>query len=140
MEKRFWVFPEYFDAMREAIRLRYSLSPYIYGAARETYDTGISMCRPLYYEYPEAENAYTWDQEFLFGPDILATVIDCPADKVTGLARRRMWFPEGDDWYDVSAGTLLKGGSEWELSYTKDENPWYIRAGAIIPMAPEREE
>ena len=137
MEKRFWVFPEYFDAMREAIRLRYSLSPYIYGAARETYDTGISMCRPLYYEYPEAENAYTWDQEFLFGPDILATVIDCPADKVTGLARRRMWFPEGDDWYDVSAGTLLKGGSEWELSYTKDENPWYIRAGAIIPMAPE---
>lgn len=32
------------------------------------------------------------------------------------------------DWNDES---------EWELSYTKDENPWYIRAGAIIPMAPE---
>lgn len=138
MEKRFWVFPEYFDAMRDAIRLRYSLSPYIYGAARESYDTGISICRPLYYDYPEAENAYTWDQEFLFGPDILATVIDCPADKVTGLAPRRMWFPEGSDWYDVSTGTLFAGGNEKELRYTKDENPWFVRSGAIIPMAAEK--
>ncbi len=58
MEKRFWVFPDHFDAMRAAVRLRYDLSPYIYGAAREAYDTGISMCRPLYYEYPEDSQAY----------------------------------------------------------------------------------
>ena len=32
--------------------------------ARKTYDTGVSICRPLYYEYPEVEEAYTYDNEY----------------------------------------------------------------------------
>ena len=135
MEKRFWVFPDHFDAMREAIRLRYDLSPYIYTAARQAYDTGISICRPLYYSHPESEEAYTWTEEFMFGDDILATVVCEPADSVTGLASRRMWFPEGNDWYDVSTGIMYEGGTEHELLYTINENPYYVKAGAVIPMA-----
>ncbi len=135
MEKRFWVFPDYFDQMRAAIRLRYDLAPYIYNAARQTYDTGISMCRPLYYYYPEKEEAYDWKEEFMFGDDILATVVCQPVDKVTGLAERAMWFPEGNDWYDVSTGNLYKGGTKEKLLYTIDENPYFVKAGAIIPMA-----
>lgn len=137
MEKRFWVFPDYFDAMRAAVRLRYDLSPYIYNAARESYDTGVSMCRPLYYEYPEDSEAYDFKQEYLFGGDILATVVCEPVDSVTGLAKRVMWFPEGSDWYDVATGTTFKGGQTDTLSYTINENPYYVKAGAIIPMASE---
>ena len=135
MEKRFWVFPDHFDAMRRAIRLRYDLSPYIYGAARQTYDTGISMCRPLYYEYPEEENAYSWKEEFFFGDDILATTVCTPVDKVTGLAPRSMWFPAGNDWYDTATGMLYKGGTTADLEYTINENPYFVKAGAVIPMA-----
>ena len=135
MEKRFWVFPDHFDAMRAAIRLRYDLSPYIYTAARQAYDTGVSMCRPLYYAWPEADEAYTRDQEFMFGDDILATTVCEPADSITGLAVRTMWFPEGCDWYDVSTGTMYEGGSEHELLYTIDENPYYVKSCAVIPMA-----
>ena len=138
MEKRFWVFPDHFDAMRAAVRLRYDLSPYIYGTAREAYDTGISMCRPLYYEYPETPQAYDFKQEYLFGNDILATVVCEPADSVTGLAKRVMWFPEGSDWYDVATGTLFKGGQVDTLRYTINENPYYIKAGAVIPMASDK--
>ncbi|MBR6246999.1 MAG: DUF5110 domain-containing protein [Bacteroidales bacterium] len=135
MEKRFWVFPDHFDAMRQAVRLRYDLAPYIYNASRQAYETGISMCRPLYYYYPEQEKAYTFTQEYLFGDDILATVVCSPADKVTGLAPRQMWFPEGNDWYDVSTGTTYKGGTEASLTYTIEENPWFVKAGSIIPMS-----
>ena len=135
MEKRFWVFPEHFDAMREAIRLRYDLSPYIYTAARQAYDGGLGICRPLYYSYPEEERAYAETEEFFFGDDILATVVCQPADGVTGLAERKMWFPSGSDWWDMATGSLYKGGTEATLSYTVAENPWYVRAGAIIPMA-----
>ena len=135
MEKRFWVFPEHFDAMREAIRLRYDLAPYIYRAARQAYDTGVSMTRPLYYYWPEEEKAYTWKEEFMFGDDILATVVAKPVDPVTGLAERAMWFPEGTDWYDVSTGTMYKGGSEHTLLYTIDENPYFVKAGAVLPMS-----
>ena len=135
MEKRFWVFPEYFDAMRDAIRLRYDLSPYIYNAARQAYDTGISMCRPLYYDYPEDDEAYEWNEEYMFGDNILATTVCSPVDITTGLAKRGMWFPEGDDWYDVATGTMIKGGQKDTLRYTINENPYYIKAGAVIPMA-----
>ena len=134
MEKRFWVFPDYFDAMRAAIRLRYDLSPYIYNAAREAHDSGVSICRPLYYYWPEAEESYSYDQEYLFGEDILATVICERADSVTALAHRTVWFPEGE-WYDMASGSLIEGGQTLELSYTIDENPYYIKAGAVIPLA-----
>ena len=135
MEKRFWVFPDHFDAMRAAVRLRYDLAPYIYTAARQAYDTGVSICRPLYYNWPEADKAYTETQEFMFGDDILATTVCEPVDSITGLAVRTMWFPEGFDWYDVSTGTMYAGGSEHELLYTIDENPYFVKAGAVIPMA-----
>ena len=138
MEKRFWVFPEHFDAMREAVRLRYDLSPYIYTAAREAYDTGIGLCRPLYYYYPEEEKAYTETEEFFFGDDILATTVCSPVDKVTGLAERAMWFPEGNDWWDMATGTLYRGGTEAVLKYTIAENPYYVKAGSIIPMAGQK--
>ena len=135
MEKRFWVFPDHFDPMREAIRLRYTLSPYIYNAARQAYDTGISICRPLYYYYPEDERAYTCREEFFFGDDILATVLAEPADKTTGLTARGLWFPAGNDWYDASTGKMYAGGTETTAYYTINENPYFVRAGAIIPMA-----
>ena len=135
MEKRFWVFPDHFDAMRAAIRLRYDLTPYIYTAARQAYDTGVCITRPLYYYWPEDEKSYQWKEEFMFGDDILATTVCTPADKVTGLAERPMWFPEGTDWYDMATGIMYKGGTEHTLLYTIDENPYFVKAGAVIPMA-----
>ncbi|MGN1212014.1 MAG: TIM-barrel domain-containing protein [Candidatus Cryptobacteroides sp.] len=135
IERRIWTFPDHFEAMREAIRLRYNLSPYIYNAARTTYDTGVSMCRPMYYGYPEDDRAYTYDRQHMFGDDILVAVIDSPADSVTALSERSIWFPEGCDWYDVSTGTIYEGGQETVLRYTINENPYFIKAGAVIPMA-----
>ena len=135
MEKRFWVFPDHFDAMRKAIRLRYDLSPYIYLQSRETYDTGISMSRPLYYYYPEREEAYSWKEEFFFGEDILATTVCNPIDKTTGLADRSIWFPEGYRWFDTATGTLHEGDTVADLKYTIDENPFYVREGSMIVMA-----
>ena len=135
LERRIWAFPDYYKAMKASIRLRYSLSPYIYNAARTAYDTGVSMCRPMYYDYPEAEEAYTWNQQFMFGDDILACAVDQPADATTALAERTWWLPEGNDWYDVVTGTILKGGQKVAGHYTIEENPYFIKAGAIIPMA-----
>ena len=46
--KEIWRYrDEYFDALYNAVRLRYQLVPYIYTMARETYETGVSLCRPI---------------------------------------------------------------------------------------------
>lgn len=103
-----WAFPDHMFIMRDAIRLRYDLIPYIYNASRANYDTGVGMCRPMYYDYPESENAYIMKEQFMFGDDILATAIVEPVDSVTGLASREIWFPEGK-WYDFATGAMYEG-------------------------------
>ena len=137
IERCIWKYPAHSTSLKDAIRLRYSLSPYIYDAARHCHETGISICRPLYYYAPEDERSYSFDEEFHFGPDILATAIVHPADSITGLASRTVFFPEGSDWYDMSGGRIFSGGSEATLQYSINENPWFVRAGAIIPLAGE---
>ena len=135
IERRIWRFPDYMMTMREAIRLRYDLAPYIYTAARQAFDTGVSMCRPMYYYWPEADEAYDYKEQYMFGDDIIATAVWHPVDKVTGLAQRTMWFPKGE-WFDCATGAMIDGDKVYTLQYTIDENPYFARAGAIIPMNP----
>ena len=135
IERCIWCFPDHMFLMRDAIRLRYTLAPYIYNAARENYDTGVGMCRPMYYDYPESDKAYETPEQFMFGNDILATTITQPVDSITGLAPRTIWFPEGT-WFDCATGSMYEGGRTEELHYTLAENPHYAKAGSIIPMNP----
>ena len=131
-----WLFPDHMFQMIDAFHLRYALIPYIYNAARKNYDTGIAMCYPMYYDYPEAAEAYEYRRQYMFGNDILATCIAVPGDEVTGIATIDMWFPEGNDWFDMATGTMFKGGQKRNIGYSIDENPWYTKAGSIIPMNP----
>ena len=140
IERRIWKYPEHFAYLREALDLRYRLAPYVYTAARQTYDTGVSMCRPMYYDSPECEAAYAVRNAYMFGDDILAVTVSHPADAKTGLADVKVWLPKGR-WYDVAAGELVtveeQDGREVDRAYAIDQNPWFVRAGAIIPMYPK---
>lgn len=138
IERRFWAFEDHYPYMKDALELRYALSPYIYDMARQAYDTGVSLCRPMYYEYPENEKAYDSKEQYFFGDNILAATICQPIDSMTGVAERTVWFPEGNDWYDMAHKTLIKGdGTVKPLNYKIDENAWFVKAGSIIPMAHE---
>jgi hypothetical protein len=60
-----------FPSILKALRLRYALAPYIYTNAHYAYETGISLCCPLYYDYPynypEENKAYEIEDEYMFG-------------------------------------------------------------------------
>ena len=138
IERRIWKYPEHFLLLREAMNLRYRLAPYIYTAARQAYDTGVSLCRPMYYDSPECDAAYEVRNANMFGDDILSVTLAKPADPETGLTETEVWLPEGA-WYDVAAGEILvapRGGATVKRAYALDQNPWYVKAGAIIPMYP----
>ena len=137
IERRFWAFEDHYQYMRDAVELRYALSPYIYDMARKAYDTGVSLCRPMYYEYPEEEKAYTWKEQYFFGDNILAATVCEPLDSLTGKAGRSVWLPAGNDWYDMAHKQMLKGGQTRNLQYTIGEIAWFVKAGSIIPLAAE---
>lgn len=133
IERRIWKFPN-FPQLRDAVKLRYALFPYIYTMARETYDTGIGMCRPLYYEYPESEEAYKYEGEYFFGNDILVAPITEPApDGVT--ASKEIWFPAGR-WWSASTGEFIEGPCVMTLNFKSGEIPYFFKEGSVIPMNP----
>ena len=139
LERRIWKFADHFLTLREAFRLRYRLGPYIYTAAREAYDTGVSICRPMYYDWPETDAAYAVTNAYMFGNDILTATVSKPVDETTQEAEIDVWFPEGT-WYDVSKGEIVeagKGGRMMRRGYMVEEHPWFIRGGAVIPMYPD---
>ena len=138
IERRIWQFPNHMMDMRATMHLRYALVPYIYAAARQTFDTGVSMCRPMYYSYPENEMAYSSKEQYMFGDDLLVASIITPADKVTGLATRKVWLPKGEKWFNMVSGKMYEGSDqEVEIHCTLSENPYFAKAGAIIPMYPK---
>ena len=132
LERRIWKYSN-FTQLREAVRLRYRLFPYLYTAARETYDTGIGMNRPLYYDYPEAGNAYVYEDEYMFGGDMLVAPIYTPSKN--GMSGRMVWLPEGK-WWDVTYSRLLSGDQAFYYSCDLDHLPVFYRPGSVIPFYP----
>lgn len=132
LNKEPWVFNnKQTTILRDIVNNRYSMAPYIYSMARKTYEDGISLCRPMYYDYPENNEAYANRNEYMFGDQMLVYPITAPmTDEV---ATKNVWLPAGNDWYEVSSGTLLKGGQTVERKFQLDEYPVYIKAGSVIP-------
>lgn len=138
-ERRIWAYPpEHFQVMRDAFRLRYALVPYVYTEARKTFESGLALVRPMYYAHPWDEEAYEFTGQYLFGDDMLVSpVVDSMAPD-TLLAAREVWLPEGE-WYEWFTGTRLSGPAVVRRAFALDEIPVWVRAGAILPMAPPME-
>ncbi len=135
-ERRIWAYPEpYSDIMRDVYKRRYQLVPYIYTEARRTYDTGVAFVRPLYYDWPESDQAYGAKNEYMFGDQMLVAPVTSPVDTTTQLATESVWLPAGE-WIEWDTGKRFTGPIKAERKSTISQIPIYVRAGAIIPMAP----
>mgnify|MGYP002290259538 CR=1 FL=1 len=124
------------SVIRSAVQQRYRMVPYIYTMARKAHDTGVAICRPMYYSNPECEKAYTATGQYMFGDCMLvAPVTHAGTD---GFADIEVWLPEGQ-WYEKSSGTLLAGDSTYTRSFALDEIPVYVKAGSVVPVHARRE-
>jgi hypothetical protein len=138
-ERRIWAYPEpYADVMRQAFRLRYDLQPYLYTEARRTYDTGVAFDHPLYYDWPEAAEAYANKDEYVFGDGMIVKPVTAPADTATGLATEDVWLPEGS-WVEWMTGKKFTGPVTVKRTFSIAQIPVYVRAGAVVPMMPKME-
>jgi len=135
-ERRIWAYPEpYSGIMRDLYHRRYAMLPYIYTEARRTYDTGLAFLHPLYYEWPDADEAYSEKNEYMFGSEMFVDPVVAPGDKVTGLVKQPVWIPPGE-WIEADSGKHFHGPATVQRSFSIRQAPVYVRAGAIVPMAP----
>ena len=133
LNKEPWAFDQATQQrLDNVINGRYTLIPYIYTMARKTYETGISLCRPLYYDSPDAKEAYEYKEEYMFGDNMLIAPVTKETNKENGYATVKLWLPEGQ-WLEYETGEMLQGGKTYERLFTMDEYPVYVKAGSILP-------
>lgn len=124
-----WMYPEVLPLVREALRFRYRLIPYLYSLAVEMARTGHPILRPLVYHFPDDPRCHGESFDFLLGPGLLVASVLEP-----GATSRQVYLPAGADWYDYANGTRYTGGQVITLDAPLDRIPLLARAGALIPL------
>jgi alpha-glucosidase len=121
---------EYELLTKKFIELRYQLLPYIYTTFHQHVATGMPAIRPLPFVSQEDSETYSRQDEFCMGDNLLV----CPilAEKVDG---RWLYLPKGT-WYYYWDDQKYKGNQEVWAEAALDRIPLYVKAGAVIPMAP----
>jgi len=117
-------------SIRKHLKLRYSLLPYIYSTAFETYATGIPMTRPMLLEFPQDFlcNGDQWPYQYMLGPSLLVAPV------YGDFTSMEIYLPKDSQWIDFWEGTVHNGGNILEKD-TKDITtiPLFVRRGAILP-------
>ena len=119
--------------MKQFLRLRHRLIPYLHTMNRRASEEGEPLCQPMYYKAPYAREAYAVPNEYWFGTELVACPITEPVDRHTRLARFSAWLPEGE-WTDLFTGLRYHGGRKLDLYRPLDSIPVLAKAGALLPL------
>jgi alpha-D-xyloside xylohydrolase len=124
-----WEYPAVSGIVREWLRFRYSLLPYILAQAEVCCQEGLPMFRSLALDWPDDPAVWSIADEYLFGEDWLVCPILSPAN------RRDVYLPAGK-WVDFWSGEILTGPAHRrDLVYPLSRLPLYVRYGSQIPFA-----
>lgn len=129
-----WMHPEVLHHVREVMRLRYRLMPYLYALMWRASAVGEPPLRPLFYDFP-GDRAASIEDAFMFGPDILvAPVLE------EGQRERSVRLPEHPGgWFSWHDGTHFAGGARAIVEAPLGRLPLFVRAGAMIPVGEQYE-
>jgi alpha-glucosidase (family GH31 glycosyl hydrolase) len=135
--------PDVVPTWRRYAKLHTQLYPYLVAADRAYRRTGIPLMRALVLGWPGDERAAAAEDEFGFGPDLLAAPV------VTDGARsREVYLPRGR-WLDGAAALRyvrrtgghhagrarsIAGGRTVTAAAPLDRLPLFVRAGAVLPL------
>jgi len=144
-EKGHWAY----DAMVDAVRLRYRLLPYIYSMAGEVVQHSGMMMRPLVMDFAHDKTARRLNDEYMFGHALLVKPVTDPLytwkdDRKQGheiypdirkaAAPVSVYLPAGAQWYDFFTGERHEGGRTLLRPTPITDLPVYVRAGSILPF------
>lgn len=125
-------------AMKEALRERHRMLPYLYAMNERSSRAGLPVVMPLYYEYPEEEQAYLQKNQFFFGDSLMVAPITSPCIKGLKRGGVKVWLPEGE-WYDIHTGIRYEGGRTLYMYRDLYSIPVLAKAGSILPFTDETE-
>lgn len=139
-----------YDALLDAVNLRYRLLPYIYSTAWDVTHRQGTFMRALWLDFASDSRVQNMTDEFMFGRQLLVAPIvqaQYTPEKLNkeGIAspdfmatkQTTKYLPKGATWYDFATGKRYEGGQDVTLSTTLKSIPLFVRAGSILPMGKE---
>ena len=155
-----------YDALVDAVKLRYSLLPYIYSTAWEVSHRQSTFMRALYMDFLNDKNTWKIGNEYMFGKAFLVAPVlhsqYTPEQKQNILKENEGWnkttnnqvnlslnvdftqskemevyLPSGNKWYNYWTNEDFDGGQKLKIKTSLDRIPLFVRAGSIIPIGPD---
>lgn len=136
IRKEPWCFEEKTGTiMKEWLRLRHQLFPYIYTMNYRNHTELEPLVQPMYYAYPKHSAAYEAKNQFFFGSELMVAPITTPNNRIIQLGSTEVWMPEGE-WFDFFKGVRYNNdvGCIRTIHRSIWEYPVFAKAGAIVPM------
>ncbi|MEI6898036.1 MAG: glycoside hydrolase family 31 protein [Psychromonas sp.] len=126
-----WMHPTVTPIIRDAMKIRYQLLPYLYDALYQAHAFDEPMLRPTFLDHEHDLNTFTENDDFLLGKDLLvASVV------VAGQRQRDVYLPNNQNgWYDYYTGQWYSAGHTVTIDAPLERIPLLVRAGAIIPTS-----
>jgi alpha-D-xyloside xylohydrolase len=111
-----------------ALRLRSRLRPYLRRAVEQSAATGLPVQRPMVLACPTDRAAWAFEDQFMFGDDLLVAPCLNPEGRV------QVYLPRGD-WYRFggTAG-MLDGGRVHMLNLRLDETAVFHPADRRVDL------
>ena len=129
-----WSFGEpYTSIVRKFIELRYRLLPYFYTVFHQHIEHGDPVLRPLiYHDHTDLETIHR-AEEFSVGDHLFI----CPITEKE--SEGRWMYLTAGQYYNYWNDELAYGGEEIFCEAPLEQIPFFIRAGAVIPLDPIRQ-
>ncbi len=128
-----WTYgPQAEAAAMAALKLRYRLLPYLKSVIKAAHETGAPVQRAMVLACPDEPEAWAFENQFFFGPDLLVAPCVTEDDQV------ELYLPSGS-WRRFPDGETVAGGAALRLDLELDEIAVFARVGSTIPLGPEVE-
>ena len=123
-----------YSCAKEWLNLRHRLIPYIFTMDYRNHKDGIALCEPMYYAYPNDDNAYNVPNQYMFGSELMVCPITAKQNKKTNFGEVKAWLPKGR-WTDIFTGQSYNGDKVVALHRDLNSIPVLAKEGAILPFA-----
>jgi alpha-D-xyloside xylohydrolase len=118
---------EAYGIISKLLLLRERVTPYILEQMRDAAERGVPPMRPLWFDHPHDETAWTIEDEFTFGPDVLVAPIT-----ELGARQRTVYLPASCDWRHAITGDTFKGGDRYDVDAPLEWIPVFVREGSSL--------
>lgn len=155
-----------YDALVNAVKLRYALLPYIYSTSWDVSHNRSTFMRALFMDFWGDKKAWNVTDEYMFGKAFLVAPVvhaqytpelvqkdlkenegwgsdsKTEIDKVvaadfTQAKSMDVYLPAGTRWFNYWTNEVQEGGKNITVETTLGRIPLFVRAGSVVPVGPD---